>query len=217
MPAPPLNLSLALQRILDTEEFLQYTRPTLWEWLITQLKRLPYSQEAADLLLAWTTRLVQALGESVEGWSPTWWATLWTAGIALFVILVWLVIKRVVSTVSKEETGNPRGPVPSSIQPAGVWRQAADHAAQAGQFREAIHCLYQAVLATLAEQEAVKPREGATPREVVETLSPAHPWRQPFVEFTALFEKTWYGLYPCHTSEYDQAIRLALPLWPTPL
>ncbi len=91
------------------------------------------------------------------------------------------------------------------------WAAMAETAAAAGEWREAVHALYWAAVASLAtagrwRASAAAPR---TPREYLRLLEPGTPQRSSLAALTALLERVWYGRRAAGEREYREALALA--------
>ncbi len=73
------------------------------------------------------------------------------------------------------------------------WTRRAEAAEAAGDWREAIHCLYWGAIAALETQRAWRPNPTRTPREYVRLLRPGSEAQRALGALTRRFERTWYG------------------------
>jgi hypothetical protein len=85
------------------------------------------------------------------------------------------------------------------------WTQRAEAYAQAGEWRDAVHCLYWAAIVLLELRRAWRHNPTRTPREYVRLLKAGSAQQQGLRGLTQIFEKTWYGLRETDASEYAQA------------
>jgi hypothetical protein len=85
--------------------------------------------------------------------------------------------------------------------------EAEEHAARA-RFRDAVHCLYWASIATLEGRRLWQPDRARTPREYLRLLDPASPVSPLLRRQTFSFETIWYGLRPAARPDYDHALDL---------
>lgn len=88
------------------------------------------------------------------------------------------------------------------------WIHLADEHAAAGRFRDAVHCLYWASIATLEGGRLWHPDRARTPREYLRLLDPASPASPLLRRQTLSFETIWYGLRPADRPDYDRAMQL---------
>jgi hypothetical protein len=85
------------------------------------------------------------------------------------------------------------------------WAQDALAAAERGDYREAVHCAYWAVIVTLETRGILKSDRARTPRESLRLLD-QHPREQTLIrEFTLLFELVWYGYRPASAKDWSNA------------
>ena len=85
------------------------------------------------------------------------------------------------------------------------WAQWAAKHAEAGEWREAVHCLYWATIVLLEGRRAWRHNPTRTPREYVRLLKPGSAQRQGLRRLTQIFERVWYGLRDADSSEYVEA------------
>jgi len=98
------------------------------------------------------------------------------------------------------------------IEPSGErvlnWmREAEEHAARE-RFRDAIHCLYWASIATLEGRRLWQPDRARTPREYLRLVDPASSLALLLRRQTLSFETIWYGLRTAQRTDYDRALQL---------
>jgi hypothetical protein len=86
-------------------------------------------------------------------------------------------------------------------------REAEEHAARE-RFRDAVHCLYWATIATLEGRRLWQPDRARTPREYLRLLDPTSPMSPLLRRQTFSFETIWYGLRPAARPDYDHALDL---------
>ncbi len=88
------------------------------------------------------------------------------------------------------------------------WMREAEACATRGAFRDAVHCLYWASIATLEGRRLWQPDRSRTPREYLRLLDPVSPASTLLRRQTFSFETIWYGLCPARRSDYDSALDL---------
>lgn len=88
------------------------------------------------------------------------------------------------------------------------WLHLAEDHAAAGRFRDAVHCLYWASIASLEGRRFWQPDRARTPREYLRLLDPASPASPLLRRQTLSFETIWYGLRPAARPDYDRALHL---------
>jgi hypothetical protein len=108
--------------------------------------------------------------------------------------------------------------VPESDSPAAgaasardwqLWLADARRAAAAGQWREAIHCVYWAAISRLESRRLWPADRARTPREYLALVTADDPRRAGLATLTGSFERTWYGGRRAGESDYLQAEKLA--------
>ncbi len=87
------------------------------------------------------------------------------------------------------------------------WATLAEQASRAGEWREAVHCLYWAAIVRLEGRRAWRHNPARTPREYVRLLQPGSPQRESLGSLTSLLERVWYGLRPAEAADYLRARR----------
>jgi hypothetical protein len=85
------------------------------------------------------------------------------------------------------------------------WAQRAEAFAQAGAWRDAVHCLYWAAIVLLESRRLWRHNPTRTPREYVRLLKGGTVQQESLRGLTQIFERTWYGLRETDASEYAQA------------
>jgi hypothetical protein len=87
------------------------------------------------------------------------------------------------------------------------WRRAAQERAAAENWREAVHCLYWASIASLETRRLWAPDNARTPREYLGLLHQGAP-RQLLEQQTRTLERIWYGLRPAAPQDYIRALAI---------
>jgi hypothetical protein len=90
-----------------------------------------------------------------------------------------------------------------------LWLNDARRAAAAGQWREAIHCVYWAAISRLESRRMWPADRARTPREYLALVTAEDPRRAGLATLTGSFERTWYGGRAAGESDYLQAEKLA--------
>jgi hypothetical protein len=140
-------------------------------------------------------------------------ALVWAFIVAVCVGLVWglLQLERRwrVRLVPDE-----RGPAPgaASAIPWQLWLEDARRAAQAGQWREAIHFLYWASISRLESKRLWPADRARTPREYLALVAADDARRPGLATLTGSFERVWYGGRPAGESDYQRAEQIAQAL-----
>ena len=107
-----------------------------------------------------------------------------------------------------------RSPAPGSASaiPWQQWMEEARRAAQAGQWREAIHLLYWASISRLESKRLWPADRTRTPREYLALIAPDDPRRRGLASLTGSFERVWYGGRNAAESDYRRAEQIATAL-----
>ena len=93
-----------------------------------------------------------------------------------------------------------------------LWLQDARKAAEAGDWRGAIHLIYWAAIARLESRRLWPADRARTPREYLNLLAGDDPRRMGLAALTRSFERTWYGGRTADEPAYRQAEELATGL-----
>jgi hypothetical protein len=87
------------------------------------------------------------------------------------------------------------------------WAQMAESHAAAGEWRDAVHCLYWAAIVLLEARRAWRHNPARTPREYVRLLRAGSGQQRALRGLTRIFERVWYGLREADAEEYASARR----------
>lgn len=88
---------------------------------------------------------------------------------------------------------------------AADWARLAEERAAAGDWREAIHCLYWAAIAALEARRAWRFNPTRTPREYLRLLRPGSEAERGLNALTQIFERIWYGQGEATEDEFRAA------------
>ena len=88
------------------------------------------------------------------------------------------------------------------------WAELAQAEADAGNWREAIHCVYWASIVALESRRLWRRDYARTPREYVELLERDSTRQRSLRRLTSIFERIWYGLRVAAREDYLQALTL---------
>lgn len=85
------------------------------------------------------------------------------------------------------------------------WAAQAESSARAGDWRDAVHCLYWATIVMLEGRRAWRHNPARTPREYVRLLKPGSAQQGALRGLTQIFERLWYGLRDADATDYQRA------------
>ncbi|MGA7158805.1 MAG: DUF4129 domain-containing protein [Acidobacteriaceae bacterium] len=85
------------------------------------------------------------------------------------------------------------------------WAEWAAQHAEAGEWREAVHCLYWGAIVLLESRRAWRHNPTRTPREYVRLLKAGSAQQTGLRRLTQIFERVWYGLREADEQEYAEA------------
>jgi hypothetical protein len=86
------------------------------------------------------------------------------------------------------------------------WLMQAEQQANAGRWREAVHCLYWATIVMLEGRRMWRSDRARTPREYLRLLEAGSPRWTLLRRQTLGFERIWYGLNPADSADYRSAL-----------
>jgi hypothetical protein len=137
------------------------------------------------------------------------YALLATAGVIAVATVVTLFLNRKKAPRQVAVRGRSTQDRARRIPTAAEWLASARAHQDRGERREALHCLYLALLRRLHELELARVDSGQTNWEIVRQLGgdPRHP---AMVEATRLFESRWYAMRPIEPDDFDHILRA----WP---
>jgi hypothetical protein len=178
--------------VLAKPEFLRDTGPTWWDRLKARM-------------FGWLQRFfegVQGVGEAAP-----WLGTLleWLCFVGAAVGLLFLLLRNVARQRLRVALGGEALRGSAWDKEASDWSAWAQEHAQAGEWREAVHCLYWAAIVSLEARRAWRHNPTRTPREYVRLLKPGSAQQQGLRRLTQIFERVWYGLRAANEGEYAEA------------
>jgi Domain of unknown function (DUF4129) len=189
---PPVDVSgerALAARILAGREFQGVHGPT---WL----ERI--KQRAAELLL----KLLPMFGPSAI---PTIGRVVVNALIGLAVLMLAFWMYRSLRGAAAVDKVLP-GPLPASARAWTAWLTDARAAADAGDWREAVHLAYWCGIAFLEEQGAWRPDRARTPREYLRVIPSGSEYVPPLTALTRCCELVWYGTEHADAGTFAQAL-----------
>jgi hypothetical protein len=160
-----------------------------------------------DRLLVWLRDFLHRLGKYFEHLP-----SMRTVGIILVGLLVLFVVVRVLvgawSTREEETRRRERGRTSAADDP---WAGAAA-LASAGQYEEAAHLLYRAVLSAISRDTRMRLDPSKTSGDYARELRRRNSgWLAPFRDFTRRFDRAVYGHGPCDERAYQELLALSAP------
>lgn len=164
-----------------------------------------------DIIMAWIGNLLDRLLSRVAafGSRSPWIGPLieWLLGsVACALLLVWAF--RTVRRQRFRMQFDAARQIEKTEERVLNWMREAEAHASRQQFRDAVHCLYWASIATLEGRRLWHPDRARTPREYLRLLDPASPAAPLLRRQTFSFETIWYGLRPAQRPDYDHALQL---------
>lgn len=135
-------------------------------------------------------------------------------GIALLLaLIIWVFLNSRVEIASgNDDFSRPDRSLAESIRhlpfemdvTQGDFRQQAQTAYQAGDFRKALIFLFSHVLVTLDQEKLVRLKKGKTNRQYLRELSPSPPLVGYYGDVMIPFEQTFFGDYPITKDVFEQ-------------
>jgi hypothetical protein len=162
----------------------------------------PWTEQFREQVLRWLFRLVEALAPRL-GAIPNLGRTIVIITVVLAVLLVGFWISRLIARSGRQQDffleGTPGFPSSKSWR---VWLAEAHAAAAAGEWRDAIHLCYWAVISHLESSGAWRPDRARTPREYLSLLPGESSQQAPLRDLTRRFEMAWYAQKPVSQDEF---------------
>ena len=158
---------------------------------------------------------------STSNWNWNWswlgWVVIYgllVLGIILLLaLIIWVLLNSRVEIASgNDDFSRPDRSLAESIRhlpfemdvTQGDFRQQAQTAYQAGDFRKALIFLFSHVLVTLDQEKLVRLKKGKTNRQYLRELSPSPPLVGYYGDVMIPFEQTFFGDYPITKDVFEQ-------------
>jgi hypothetical protein len=189
-------------------------RATMQEVLAEREFRGLKQPDARDSLLERANRWLNKLFEGVDKLrTHSRWigrSLIWSFLLAVGVGLAWslLQLERRWRIRLLPENHGP-APDAASARDWQLWMADAREAAGRGQWREAIHFLYWAVISRLESKRLWPADRARTPREYLALVAPEDARKPGMASLTLTFERSWYGGRETHEADYRRAEELA--------
>jgi hypothetical protein len=190
----------AMRGVLAGRDFRNLEEPTARDTMLEQfgnwLNRLWDGAAKLKARSAWVGRLI-----------------VWGFILAVCVALAWglLQLERRWRIRLVPEDGGPAASA-ASARDWQLWLGDARKAADASQWREAIHSVYWAAISRLESKRLWPADRTRTPREYLALVAPEDPRRAGLAALTGSFERIWYGGRPAGESDYLKAEQVAAAL-----
>ncbi|XXF76002.1 DUF4129 domain-containing protein [Myxococcaceae bacterium GXIMD 01537] len=111
-----------------------------------------------------------------------------------------------------ESTALSEDPASALSKPPEGWAHAADALAARGEYREAVRCLYLALLSRLHREGAIHYDIALSNWDYLRHFKGRREWLPPFRELTSRFDFAWYGNVPVGAEGYRAFRALTEPL-----
>ena len=153
----------------------------------------------------WLQRLLEGVVDM--GTAAPWLGTLleWLCYVGAAVGLLFFLLRNVARQRLRVALSGDAVQGPGWENEANDWADWAAQHAQAGEWREAVHCLYWAAIVLLESRRAWRHNPTRTPREYVRLLKAGSAQQAGLRKLTQIFEQGWYGLREVDESEYAEA------------
>jgi hypothetical protein len=189
-----------MKQVLAGPDFRNLEQPTVRDSVLEKignwLNRLFESAASLKARSAWVGRVL-----------------VWGFTLAVCIALVWglLQLERRWRIRLTPETDRP-GDGAASARDWQLWLEDARKAADAGQWREAIHFVYWASISRLESKRLWPADRARTPREYLALVAAEDSRKTGLTQLTGSFERTWYGGRPASETDYEKAERLSSTL-----
>jgi hypothetical protein len=163
-------------------------------------------------VIDWIDGLIDRLFAATNDSPPLYWSL-----VAAFSLILALLLARAgyLAWLHRTERAELRTPAGGRVRGRGVrdpWRVAEELAAR-GEFTEAAHALYRALLESIARADALRLHPAKTIGDYVRELRARSSARFPrFREFARTYEVVVYGQAACDRERYERLQALAVPL-----
>ena len=189
-----------MKQVLSGRDFRNLEAPTVRDSFLEKLG-------------AWLNRFLENLGKlhASSVWAGR--VMVWGFILAACVGLAWGLLqleRRWRIRLVPESDGIAAGA--ASARDWQLWLNDARRAAAAGQWREAIHCVYWAAISRLESKRLWPADRARTPREYLALVAQEDPRRAGLATLTGSFERSWYGGRAAGESEYRKAEEMAMEL-----
>ncbi len=160
----------------------------------------------------WLVDFLAPVGEVTAPSGPLFWSLI-AAGAVILILVVgrvaWLAKLRRTLHASERSPGGATGGRTRARDP---WR-AAEELAAAGEFTDAAHSLYLALLDAVSRRERLRVHPSFTVGDYVRALrSKSSSLFSRFRDFATSYETVVYGLGACDRERYERLRSLALPI-----
>jgi hypothetical protein len=189
-----------MKQVLAGPDFRNLEQPTVRDSILEKignwLNRFFESAASLKTRSAWVGRVL-----------------VWGFTLAVCIALVWglLQLERRWRIRLTPETERP-GDGAASARDWQLWLEDARKAADAGQWREAIHFVYWASISRLESKRLWPADRARTPREYLALVAADDSRKTGLAQLTGSFERTWYGGRPASETDYEKAERLSSTL-----
>jgi hypothetical protein len=155
--------------------------------------------------LGWLIRFFG--GVAKVGVAAPWLGTLleWVFFVGAAVGLLFFLLRNVARQRLRVSLGDTGLQGTAWDREAEDWAAWAEQHAAAGEWREAVHCLYWAAIVSLEARRAWRHNPTRTPREYVRLLKAGSTQQKALRKLTQIFEQGWYGLREVSAEEYAEA------------
>lgn len=165
-------------------------RERLSAWISEKLARLFGGAASLGRAAPW-------LGKALE------WGCLFVA-VTLLVLWVYRTLDR-----QRISLGTLTGDAArrEAMEASRAWAELAQAHAAAGEWRDAVHCVYWATVVLLEERRTFRRNDTRTPREALQLITVSSELRAPLHAQTAALERIWYGFADATEVDYDDAMQ----------
>ena len=166
---------------------------------------LTWWDRAKMKMLEWLQKFFE--GVAAVGTAAPWLGTLleWVCYAGVAVGLLFFLLRNVARQRLRVALGGEALKGSAWENEANDWTGRAAQHAEAGDWREAVRCLYWAAIVLLESRRAWRHNPTRTPREYVRLLKAGSAQQKGLHTLTQIFERVWYGLREADEREYAEA------------
>ena len=202
-PLPPVASHAAIrgsmERVLAGRDF-------------RSLEQISPRDAAMEKISGWLNHLLQSATRLRARSAWIGWLFVWGFVLTICVLLVLFLLRLERRWRLRLPAEKKAAVTSASARDWQLWLADARRASGSGQWREAIHFVYWAVISRLESRRLWPADRARTPREYLALVAPEDPRRNPLAALTGSFERTWYGGRAASEVEYRHAEQLASSL-----
>lgn len=211
MPGLNVNISDALEKIRNSNEFLQQkqndTTSALTEWLD---KIKDWLIELRESFVEWLNSLFPSVKVGNTGIGDHIINIIAIVLIIIFVVVLVYTLFRLLEHYRKKEKEEFKSTINiiTGTLDSKSWFDLAKNSALKGQHRDACRAIYMSLLLYLDENGIIKYDNAKTNMEYLQNVKSTEELYSPMKKVITVFEYLWYGKHSGTSSDYDLCLEL---------